>query len=121
MSFQHESALMQTKWLRIVLDEGHCIRNPNALQTKKIHELQAERRWVVTGTPIQNSMKDLWSLICFLRLDPFTDRQWWTRVMERPIKNGDKDAIMYVAAHILLPKDKTCLLSSILEIKILVK
>ena len=83
-----------TKWLRIVLDEGHVIRNPSTLQAKAIHALEAERRWVVTGTPIQNSMKDLWSIICFLKLDPFTDRQWWRRVMERPIKDGEQDALV---------------------------
>jgi len=39
------------KWLRIVLDEGHAIRNPSALQTRAIQELQAERKWVLTGKP----------------------------------------------------------------------
>ena len=88
------SPLITTKWLRVVLDEGHCIRNPNALQTKAVHALNAERRWIVTGTPIQNSMKDLWSLVCFLRLEPFQDKQWWTRVLERPIKDGEEGAIV---------------------------
>ncbi len=36
-------------WLRVVLDEGHTIRNPNALQTKAVLELKAERKWVLTG------------------------------------------------------------------------
>jgi len=89
-----DSPLKAIKWLRVVLDEGHIIRNPSTRQAKAIHELNAERRWVVTGTPIQNSMKDLWSIICFLRLDPFTDRQWWRRVIERPINDGEQDALV---------------------------
>lgn len=93
---QGKSPLKEVKWLRVILDEGHCIRNPKAQMTKAVHALNAERRWVVTGTPIQNSMKDLWSVICFLRLEPFLDRQWWVRSIERPISQGDKNALRLV-------------------------
>ncbi|NXN13565.1 HLTF factor, partial [Indicator maculatus] len=83
-----ESPLHKVKWLRIVLDEGHTIRNPNAQQTKAALNLEGHRRWVLTGTPIQNSVKDLWSLISFLKLKPFTDREWWHRTIQRPITMG---------------------------------
>ena len=43
------------KWLRIVLDEGHCIKNAAANQAKAARKLEAWSRWSVTGTPIQNS------------------------------------------------------------------
>lgn len=90
---QRKSPLVNMTWLRVVLDEGHVIRNPNAMMSKAVHELKCERRWVVTGTPIQNSMKDLFSIISFLKLEPFTDRQWWRRTMERPISDGDEAAL----------------------------
>ncbi|XP_062438566.1 helicase-like transcription factor isoform X4 [Rhea pennata] len=83
-----DSPLHKIKWLRIVLDEGHTIRNPNAQQTKAVLSLEAHRRWVLTGTPIQNSVKDLWSLISFLKLKPFTDREWWHRTIQRPVAMG---------------------------------
>uniref|UniRef100_A0A8B9Q5Y1 Helicase like transcription factor n=1 Tax=Apteryx owenii TaxID=8824 RepID=A0A8B9Q5Y1_APTOW len=83
-----DSPLHKIKWLRIVLDEGHTIRNPNAQQTKAVLSLEAHRRWVLTGTPIQNSVKDLWSLISFLKLKPFTDREWWHRTIQRPVTMG---------------------------------
>ncbi|KAM6127631.1 LOW QUALITY PROTEIN: helicase-like transcription factor [Phoenicopterus ruber ruber] len=82
-----DSPLHKVKWLRIVLDEGHTIRNPNAQQTKAALNL-GHRRWVLTGTPIQNSVKDLWSLISFLKLKPFTDREWWHRTIQRPVTIG---------------------------------
>ncbi|XP_048732232.2 helicase-like transcription factor isoform X3 [Ostrea edulis] len=91
-----DSALQKVKWLRVILDEGHAIRNPSAQQTKAIYALQAERKWVLTGTPIQNSIKDLWSLINFLQISPFTDRQWWTRAIERPLEQGNESAIKRV-------------------------
>ncbi|XP_068262161.1 helicase-like transcription factor isoform X2 [Nyctibius grandis] len=83
-----DSPLHKVKWLRIVLDEGHTIRNPNAQQTKAALNLKGHRRWVLTGTPIQNSIKDLWSLISFLKLKPFTDREWWHRTIQRPVTMG---------------------------------
>ena len=92
---QGKSPLSKTSWLRVVLDEGHIIRNPGARMSKAVNELKAERRWVVTGTPIQNSMKDMFSIINFLKLEPFTDRQWWRRTMERPVSEGDKNALGY--------------------------
>lgn len=92
---QGKSPLAGTQWLRVVLDEGHVIRNPNAMMSKAVHALKSERRWVVTGTPIQNSMKDMFSVISFLKLEPFTDRQWWRRTMERPISEGDQSALRY--------------------------
>ncbi|NWU18227.1 HLTF factor, partial [Cephalopterus ornatus] len=83
-----DSPLHKVKWLRIVLDEGHTIRNPNAQQTKAALNLEGHRRWVLTGTPIQNSVKDLWSLISFLKLKPFSDREWWHRTIQRPVTMG---------------------------------
>ncbi|KAJ7420394.1 helicase-like transcription factor [Willisornis vidua] len=88
-----DSPLHKVKWLRIVLDEGHTIRNPNAQQTKAALNLEGHRRWILTGTPIQNSVKDLWSLISFLKLKPFTDREWWYRTIQRPVTMGDPEGL----------------------------
>uniref|UniRef100_H0WY85 Helicase-like transcription factor n=1 Tax=Otolemur garnettii TaxID=30611 RepID=H0WY85_OTOGA len=88
-----DSPLHSIKWLRVILDEGHAIRNPNAQQTKAVLDLEAERRWVLTGTPIQNSLKDLWSLLSFLKLKPFLDREWWHRTIQRPVTMGDEGGL----------------------------
>ncbi|KAH0624065.1 hypothetical protein JD844_007394 [Phrynosoma platyrhinos] len=87
------SPLHKLKWLRVVLDEGHTIRNPNAQQTKAVLDLDADRRWILTGTPIQNSLKDLWSLLSFLKLKPFTDKEWWHRTIQRPVTMGDQGGL----------------------------
>ncbi|XP_055501679.1 LOW QUALITY PROTEIN: helicase-like transcription factor [Leucoraja erinacea] len=104
------SPLHKVKWLRVVLDEGHTIRNPNAQQTKAALTLTAERRWVLTGTPIQNSLKDLWSILSFLKLKPFTDRQWWHRTIQRPVTMGDQHGLKRLQAlinNITLRRTKT--------------
>ncbi|KAE8604306.1 hypothetical protein XENTR_v10014665 [Xenopus tropicalis] len=105
-----ESPLHKVKWLRVVLDEGHTIRNPNAQQTQAVLSLEAQRRWILTGTPIQNSLKDLWSLICFLKLKPFTDREWWHRTIQRPVTTGEDGGLCRLQAlikNITLRRTKT--------------
>ncbi|KAK2901000.1 hypothetical protein Q8A67_009115 [Cirrhinus molitorella] len=84
------SPLHKVKWLRVVLDEGHVIRNPNALQSKAVLDLQSERRWILSGTPIQNSLKDLYMLLSFLKLKPFDVKEWWNRIIQRPVTMGDR-------------------------------
>jgi len=55
-------------WDRIVLDEGHEIRNPKSKGYRLLKGISANVRWVVTGTPIFNSMKDFVSLCSFVGL-----------------------------------------------------
>ncbi|KAK6186271.1 hypothetical protein SNE40_008341 [Patella caerulea] len=93
-----DSILKKVHWLRIILDEGHYIRNAKTVMCQAILELKAERRWVLTGTPIQNSIKDLFSLVNFLKISPLTDPQWWIRTIERPIALGEETAIKRVQA-----------------------
>ncbi|XP_056091436.1 helicase-like transcription factor [Rhinichthys klamathensis goyatoka] len=84
------SPLHKVNWLRVVLDEGHVIRNPSALQSKAVLGLQSERRWILSGTPIQNSLKDLYMLLSFLKLKPFDVKEWWNRIIQRPVTMGDR-------------------------------
>jgi SNF2 family DNA or RNA helicase len=57
------SCLLNRKWGRIILDEGHTIRNPSTTVHKEISRLQATHRWILSGTPIQNSKKDIKALL----------------------------------------------------------
>ncbi|XP_071768487.2 helicase-like transcription factor [Centroberyx gerrardi] len=91
--FGNKSPLHGISWLRVVLDEGHIIRNPNAQMSKAVLGLKAQRRWILSGTPIQNSVKDMWMLLAFLRLKPFDVREWWNRVIQRPVTQGDRAGI----------------------------
>ena len=57
--------LSQIPWLYVVVDEGHNIKNPSAKRTKAIKAIPGEHRLVLTGTPIQNKLEELWSLFDF--------------------------------------------------------
>ena len=58
--------LLSTRWLITVLDEGHRIRNPEADITKVCKELKGDSRFILSGTPIQNNLIELWSLLDFV-------------------------------------------------------
>ncbi|XP_061173292.1 helicase-like transcription factor [Saccostrea echinata] len=90
--FNGVNALQGVNWFRIVLDEGHKIKNPDAQCSKAICNLLSERKWIISGTPIQNKIGDLFSMITFLNIDTFNDYERWERVIETPLKFGDISA-----------------------------
>ena len=67
----HQSVLTQIGFNRVILDEGHVIRNPKSGVSQSVCRLRANRRWIVTGTPVQNKELDMYSLLRFLRVRPF--------------------------------------------------
>ncbi|KAK8856058.1 SWI/SNF-related matrix-associated actin-dependent regulator of chromatin subfamily A member 3-like 1 [Apiospora arundinis] len=66
--------LFSVIWHRVVLDEAHTIKNPSAATTEAVLELQAERRWAVTASPVQNRLSELQSLLRFLQVCPYSDK-----------------------------------------------
>jgi SWI/SNF-related matrix-associated actin-dependent regulator of chromatin subfamily A3 len=73
------SPIQQIEWFRIILDEAHTIKEARTLQSRAVCNLLAARRLCLTGTPVQNRIDDLFSLIRFLRLEPFDDRAVWNQ------------------------------------------
>ena len=63
---ESKTALHTVKWNRIILDEAHEIRNKTSKLFKCVCRLESEIRWLVTGTPVFNSMEDFVSLCVFL-------------------------------------------------------
>ncbi len=57
--------MMQVQWQRVVLDEAQNVKNPTAKQTKSIMQLPARRRIALTGTPVENRLSELWSIMNF--------------------------------------------------------
>lgn len=55
----------QVAWHRVVLDEAQNIKNPAAKQSKAVRELASERRIALTGTPLENRLSELWSVMDF--------------------------------------------------------
>jgi len=72
-----QSELLGVAWERIILDEAHQIRNPRSLTSQSVCRLRAERRWCLTGTPIQNKELDMYALVRFIRCSPFDEYRVW--------------------------------------------
>jgi hypothetical protein len=91
-------------WDYIILDEGHRIKNPSIQLSKKIREIGAAHRLVVTGTPIQNSLDELWALFdfaCAGRL--FGAHKDFKREFEAPIVRTLWPCLRYISClHLIL-------------------
>lgn len=57
--------LNQIKWLTVILDEGQQIKNPDSKAAKAAREIVSYNRLVLSGTPIENRLLDMWSLMAF--------------------------------------------------------
>ncbi|KAJ3185546.1 hypothetical protein HDU87_000169 [Geranomyces variabilis] len=67
--------LFKINYRRIILDEAHMIKNKATQGARAAYDLHAIYRWCLTGTPIQNNIGELFSLLHFLDIKPFCD---WT-------------------------------------------
>lgn len=62
----YSKILLKRRWGYVVLDEGHKIRNPNAEVSLAAKRLRTPHRIILSGTPIQNNLTELWSLFDFV-------------------------------------------------------
>jgi ATP-dependent DNA helicase len=60
-------------WKFIVVDEGHRLKNFNCKLVRELKQYQSESRLILTGTPLQNNLSELWSLLNFLLPEAFSD------------------------------------------------
>jgi DNA excision repair protein ERCC-6 len=84
----YSDLIIPVKWGYAVLDEGHKIRNPNTAITIHCKELQTANRVILSGTPMQNNLVELWSLLDFvypMRLGTLVN---FRNQFEIPIKIG---------------------------------
>ena len=78
------TALRRLRWNCLVLDEAQLIKNPAARQTQAARSLAADFRLALTGTPIENRLDDLWSILDFLNPDLFGTRRDFIQSYSNP-------------------------------------
>ena len=77
--------LAKVSWFRVVLDEAQSIKNHKTQVARACWGLRAKRRWCLSGTPIQNSIDDLYSYFRFLKYDPYSSYVWFCNSIKNPV------------------------------------
>ncbi len=81
-------------WQGIVLDEAQNIKNPSAKQSQAVREIPAGFRIALTGTPVENRLTELWSILDFLNPGFLGNRNFFQKRFAVPIeKYGDRESL----------------------------
>lgn len=97
------AGLFSLSFYRIVLDEGHIIRNRQTITSKAIMQLTGKCKWVLTGTPIINRLDDMYSLVKFLNLEPWSQIGFWKQFISIPFENKNFKQAFDVVNAIMEP------------------
>ncbi|KAE8440874.1 hypothetical protein EG329_006361 [Mollisiaceae sp. DMI_Dod_QoI] len=89
----NSETLRKVPWFRVVLDEAHHIRNRSTKCFQATVDLTAERRWCLTGTPVQNRLDDLFSLLQFLRFHPLENQSNARKYIFEPLGRQDEKGL----------------------------
>jgi DNA repair protein RAD5 len=95
--------LYSVDYFRVILDEGHNIRNRTTKTAKSLYEISLQRKWILTGTPIINRLDDLYSLVKFLELDPWCNFSYWKTFVTLPFEQKKISQTLDVIKSILEP------------------
>jgi SNF2 family DNA or RNA helicase len=94
LTFRDQKELQGVTWQGLVLDEAQNIKNPDAKQSKTIKNINASFKIALTGTPVENRLSELWSIMDFLNPGYLGQRLFFQRRFAIPIeKYGDTDSL----------------------------
>lgn len=71
MIIRERAVLRKVQWRYLVIDEAHRIKNEKSKLSEIIREFETTNRLLLTGTPLQNNLHELWALLNFLLPDVF--------------------------------------------------
>ncbi|KAL3628014.1 DNA repair protein rad5a [Castilleja foliolosa] len=86
---EDNGGLFLVRWFRVVLDEAHTIKSSKSQVSVAAAALAADCRWCLTGTPIQNNVEDIFSLLRYLKVEPWGSWAWWNKLVQKPFEEGD--------------------------------
>ncbi|KAG0325291.1 hypothetical protein BGZ99_000807 [Dissophora globulifera] len=93
--------LKKFAWQYIVIDEAHRIKNENSQLSQIIRTFSSKNRLLITGTPLQNNLHELWALLNFLLPDVFSSAEDFDAWFEN--QGGDQDSVVKQLHKVLRP------------------
>lgn len=81
-------ALSSFPWVYCVLDEGHLLKNPRSATAKASRLIKARHKLILSGTPVQNHVNELWAVFDFLMPNFLGTEAAFTKSFAKPIING---------------------------------
>ncbi|KAK2056821.1 SNF2 family domain-containing protein [Colletotrichum caudatum] len=97
------TGIFSLNFFRVILDEAHYIKNRGSKTAKACYEISAQHRWALTGTPIVNKLEDLFSLVRFLRVEPWNNFSFWKTFITVPFESKDFMRALDVVQTVLEP------------------
>ena len=101
MILREKAHLKKFAWEYIIIDEAHRIKNEESSLAQIIRLFNSRNRLLITGTPLQNNLHELWALLNFLLPDVFGDSeafdQWFSN------QNADQDTVVQQLHRVLRP------------------
>jgi SNF2 family DNA or RNA helicase len=93
--------LLSPEWHMVILDEAQTIKNPNAATTRWLRGINAKHRFCLTGTPMENHLGELWSIMTFVNPGHLGDKAAFARHWRTPIeKRGDTVRALALARRV---------------------
>lgn len=85
---KYKGHLIEYSWHYLILDEGHKIRNPNSQISAAVKCINTPHKMLLTGSPMQNNLQELWSLFDFIIPGLLGTLQVFTEHFANPIIHG---------------------------------
>ncbi len=82
------------EWDLLLLDEAQFVKNHQGKTYRAVRELPATSKIAITGTPLENSLMDLWALLSIVAPGLYPDPQRFSRVYRKPIEKGDAPELL---------------------------
>ena len=101
MVIREKSAFRKFNWRYIVIDEAHRIKNENSVLSKTIRTFHSNFRLLITGTPLQNNLHELWALLNFLLPDVFRHADDFDELFN--VEDGDQAGVVKQLHKVLRP------------------
>ncbi|XP_022760503.1 ISWI chromatin-remodeling complex ATPase CHR11-like isoform X4 [Durio zibethinus] len=93
MAIKEKSALRRFSWRYIIIDEAHRIKNENSLLSKTMRLYNTNYRLLITGTPLQNNLHELWSLLNFLLPEIFSSAETFDEWFQISGENDQQEVV----------------------------